>query len=71
MQKTSSYVMVQRPYKYGYDTEYLGWCLNRQEFLNITSSLGLTLIREFIAQDSEFVYSAPEQPKYFSFLFSS
>ena len=71
LQKTSSYVMVQRPYKYGYDTEYLGWCLNRQEFLNITSSLGLTLIREFIAQDSEFVYSAPEQPKYFSFLFSS
>jgi putative methyltransferase (TIGR04325 family) len=69
LQKTSSYVMVQRPYRYGYDTEYLGWCLNRQEFLNITSSLGLTLIREFIAQDSGFIHGAPEQPKYFSFLF--
>jgi putative methyltransferase (TIGR04325 family) len=31
--QVASYVMVQRPYEYGYNTEYLGWCLNKDEFL--------------------------------------
>lgn len=71
VQNVPSYVMVQRPYQYGYDTEYLGWCLNRQEFLSIANSLGLTLIREFIVQESEFIHGAPEQPWYLGFLFSA
>ncbi|MFN5979633.1 MAG: hypothetical protein ACK45W_10000, partial [Pseudanabaena sp.] len=71
LQNSKSYVMVQRPYQYGYDTEYLGWCLNKQEFLNVANSLGLVLVREFFAQSSEFIYGAPEQPQYFGFLFKS
>jgi putative methyltransferase (TIGR04325 family) len=71
LQNASSYVMVQRPYQYGYNTEYLGWCLNKQEFLNVANSSGLILIREFFAQGSEFIYGAPEQPQYFGFLFKS
>lgn len=71
LQNSKSYVMVQRPYQYGYDTEYLGWCLNKQEFLNVANSLGLVLVREFFSQGSEFIYGAPEQPQYFGFLFKS
>jgi putative methyltransferase (TIGR04325 family) len=66
-----AYVMVQRPYQYGYDTEYLGWCLNREEFLNIAKDLGLKLVREFVSQASPFVHHAPEQPEYWGFLFTS
>jgi putative methyltransferase (TIGR04325 family) len=65
------YVMVQRPYQYGYDTEYLGWCLNRGEFLDTAKDLGLKLVREFILQNSSFVHYAPEQPEYWGFLFTS
>jgi putative methyltransferase (TIGR04325 family) len=69
VQQTPSYVMVQRPYDYGYNTEYLGWCLNRNEFLKQTDNLGLKLVREFIAQESPYVTLAPEQPEYRGFLF--
>jgi hypothetical protein len=65
------YVIVQRPYQYGYDTEYLGWCLNRDEFLDTAKDLGLNLVREFVAQASPFVHHAPEQPEYLGFLFTS
>jgi putative methyltransferase (TIGR04325 family) len=66
-----SFVIVQRPYEYGYNTEYLGWCLNRNEFLKLAENLGLKLVREFIAQESPPVTLAPEQPEYWGFLFSS
>jgi putative methyltransferase (TIGR04325 family) len=69
VQQAPSYVMVQRPYDYGYNTEYLGWCLNRNEFLKQTENLGLKLVREFIAQESPYVTLAPEQPEYRGFLF--
>ena len=66
-----SFVIVQRPYQYGYDTEYLGWCLNRNEFLKVAENAGLKLVREVIAQASPHVTLAPEQPEYWGFLFSS
>jgi putative methyltransferase (TIGR04325 family) len=67
----SSYVMLQRPpYHYGYDTEYLGWCLNRNDFLKTAESAGLKLVREFYLGDHEAVLHAPEQPKIYGFLFS-
>jgi putative methyltransferase (TIGR04325 family) len=65
------FVIVQRAYQYGYNTEYLGWCLNRNEFLYQAENVGLKLVREFIAQESPPVYRAPEQPEYWGFLFSS
>jgi len=45
--RTPSFVAVQRPYAHGYDTEYLGWILNREAFLEAVSSLHLQLVREF------------------------
>jgi hypothetical protein len=61
--------MVQRPYQYGYDTEYLGWCFNKYEFLDTAKSIGLFLVREFFAQESSLIHNAPEQPIYYGFLF--
>lgn len=69
VEKSPSFVIVQRPYQYGYDTEYIGGCVNRQEFINTAENNSLTLVREFIAQESPYVHNAPEQPKYYGFLF--
>lgn len=69
--KTSSFVFVQRPYSYGYNTEYLGWCLNRGHFLRFTEVSGLKLIREFIYAYKPKIYKAPEQNQYRGFLFKS
>lgn len=68
--KADSYVMVQRPYQYNYDTEYLGWCLNKGEFIKTAQTLGLKLEKQFISQTSSLVYNAPEQPEYWGFLFT-
>jgi putative methyltransferase (TIGR04325 family) len=64
-----AYVFVQRPYQYGYDTEYLGWCLNRGEFLGFAGELGLTLVREFITGYRPPIQDAPEACEYRGFLF--
>jgi putative methyltransferase (TIGR04325 family) len=70
LQNASSFVMVQRPYQYGYDTEYLGWCLNRQEFLSMAKENQLQLIREFVVEPLPPIHNAPEQPDHWGFLFS-
>ncbi len=67
--RAASFVVVQRPYHYGYKTEYLCWFLNRQEFLNYVSSLGMDLVREFLIQERPFVHKAPEQGEYRGVLF--
>jgi putative methyltransferase (TIGR04325 family) len=64
-----SFVFVQRPYNNGYNTEYLGWCINKNEFLSYANSLGLKLVREFIVQDRPVVVGAPEQQEGKGFLF--
>jgi len=69
--QVSSYVMVQRPYEYGYDTEYLGWCLNKHEFLQYAKSINLTLIKEFVSGENISPHNAPESCQYWGFLFSA
>jgi putative methyltransferase (TIGR04325 family) len=64
-----SFVIIQRPYQYGYNTEYLGWCLNRGEFLQCAQKLGLELIREFVVEPLPPIHRAPEQPEHWGFLF--
>lgn len=66
-----SFVFVQRPYAYGYNTEYLGWCLNRGSFLGEARRLGLTLAREFVIGERPHIANAPEQCTYWGFLFRS
>ena len=64
-----SYVFIQRPYAYGYNTEYLGWCLNKAEFLAEASRLGLTLVREFVIGEQPPIVNAPGPCQYRGFLF--
>ncbi|HVP81191.1 MAG TPA: class I SAM-dependent methyltransferase [Thermodesulfobacteriota bacterium] len=64
-----SFVVVQRPYQHGYETEYLGWFLNRQEFLAHLNTLQMELLREFLIQERPYVFKAPEQGEYRGFLF--
>jgi putative methyltransferase (TIGR04325 family) len=65
----TSFVVVQRPYRYGYQTEYLCWFLNREEFLTHMRTLEMELIREFLIQERPHVHKAPEQGEYRGFLF--
>jgi hypothetical protein len=69
VQQAPSFVFVQRPYQYGYNTEYLAWCLNRTEFLRTAECTGLALVREFVYGHRPFIHGAPEQNMYRGYLF--
>lgn len=69
VQEAPSFVVVQRPYGCGYQTEYLGWCLNRSEFLAGAHAQGLELLRELLVDERPAVHAAPEQPEYRGYLF--
>jgi len=64
-----SFVVVQRPYAYGYQTEYLSWVINRDELLREAAAAGLTLEREFIAGAAVAYQGAPESSESAGFLF--
>jgi len=66
-----SFVFIQRPYTFGYRTEYLSWCLNRQEILAAVESQGLRLVREFVYGLAPHITKAPEQNLYRGFLFAA
>ena len=65
-----SFVFVQRPHQYGYDTEYLAWCINRDELLACVMQAGLHLEREFTYGYQPAIHAAPERCTYRGFLFS-
>ena len=60
--RARSFVVVQRPYAYGYETEYLGWVVARGELLQAAGDAGLRLEREFLLVDEAHVAGAPETP---------
>jgi len=64
-----SFVVLQRPDAYGYETEYEGWILNRGEFLEAAQQAGLALQREFLAPGVIDAEAAPERGVLRSFLF--
>jgi putative methyltransferase (TIGR04325 family) len=68
VRRAPSFVVLQRPYKVGYRTEYLGWFLNQQELLERVRALGMDLVREFLIEERPFVHRAPEQGEYRGFL---
>jgi putative methyltransferase (TIGR04325 family) len=70
VEQAASFVFVQRPYQYGYNTEYLSWCLNKGEFLRCATQSGLQLLREFVVGHRPPIHNAPEQCEYRGFLFS-
>lgn len=69
VRNTPSFVFIQRPYRFGYDTEYLGWCLNEQELLRVVDEAGLALRREFVHGFSPMIRGAPGQNAYRGYLF--
>jgi putative methyltransferase (TIGR04325 family) len=69
VQNSNSFIFVQRPYKYGYNTEYTGWCLNRSQFLQVADAAGIVLEREFIIGYQPIIKKAPEQNEYRGYLF--
>jgi putative methyltransferase (TIGR04325 family) len=68
VRSAASFVQVQRPYRYGFETEYPGWCLNRAEFLSHCESLGLRLLREFVTGERPPIFGAPEACEYRGYL---
>ncbi len=65
--KARSFVVVQRVKEYG--TEYLGWVLNKHEFIKFAEAQGLTLKREFVNYPGERIRQAPERNIHMGFLF--
>lgn len=67
---SESFVFIQRPYSYGYNTEYIGWCLKRHDFLHAASQAGLHMEKEFLYGHCPKIQGAPETNEYKGFLFS-
>ena len=69
--RAPSFHILQRAYRYGYETEYVGWVVGRAELLDCAAGLGLTLEREFVIDAWLSAPGAPEDPiGHRGFLFS-
>jgi putative methyltransferase (TIGR04325 family) len=67
-----SFVVLQRAYRYGYETEYLGWVVSREELLEAAGAAGLSLVREFLLSAWFSAPGAPEDPvEHRAYLFRS
>jgi len=64
-----SFVVIQRPYQHGYKTDFVHWVWNRADFLAHLASLGVKPVREFFLHEMPPFHGAPEQCKYYGFLF--
>lgn len=64
-----SYVAIQRPSIFGYNTEYMCWILNENEFVDYAKSIGLLIVREIFIGHSYPIFKAPEQGKFKGFIF--
>jgi putative methyltransferase (TIGR04325 family) len=65
-----SFVTLQRAYEYGYDTEYLGWALNREEIRTAALRAGVELVREFFLSAILNIPDAPGPIHHAGFLFA-
>jgi putative methyltransferase (TIGR04325 family) len=63
------FVVVQRPSRYGYFTEYPAWFVNRDRFIAFVEKQNFTLEREFLLDEGPYVANSPEQCTYSGFLF--
>ncbi len=59
---TDSFVVLQRAHAYGYDTEYLGWVVNRNDLVRRAADSNLELAREFLLSAWFSAAGAPEDP---------
>jgi putative methyltransferase (TIGR04325 family) len=61
VRESPPYVVLQRAHAYGYDTEYLGWVLNRGGLLEAAAGAGLELERELVTGVRLRIPGAPEE----------
>jgi putative methyltransferase (TIGR04325 family) len=64
-----SYVVLQRAYAYGLDTEYLSWVVNREELVGCAEAAGLALAREFLIGLDPEIPGVPERQQTRAYLF--
>jgi putative methyltransferase (TIGR04325 family) len=69
VRRSASFVTVQRPQAVGFQTEYISWVLNRDEFLAHMASLGATVEREFLVGEATQHAGATEVSESLGFLF--
>ena len=67
--RSASFLVVQRPHAVGFQTEYISWVLNRDDFLAHMASLGMAVAREFLAHEVTQYVGASEASEAFGFLF--
>lgn len=69
VENAPSFVVLQRPYKYGYKTEYQCWALNKREFVEHIENQGFKQTREFLFGWGPEIHAAPEAGFFKGFLF--
>jgi putative methyltransferase (TIGR04325 family) len=69
IQQQPTCAAIQRPWRYGYDTEYQCWILNQEEFLQEAANCGLRLEREFYFGQAPQIVGLPETGAFRGFLF--
>jgi putative methyltransferase (TIGR04325 family) len=69
VEQHEDFVVIQRPYKYGYLTEYPAWFINRHRFIAFIENRGFVFEREFMLGERPFVPNAPEHCLFCGFLF--
>jgi putative methyltransferase (TIGR04325 family) len=69
VRRGSSFVTVERAYAYGYEAEYLGWVINRDELLNCASQTSAELVRELVISGPFSIRKARERAEFRGFLF--
>lgn len=62
-------LVVQRPHRYGYLTEYAGWVMNRQRLVDSVEANGFVLERQFLIGEQPYLPDMEEQAQYYGFLF--
>lgn len=71
IRRCDPFVVLQRVYAYGYNTEIKCWFLNRDQFIRHMESSGMTLVREFLFDMHPPVRHAKEQAEIQGFLFKT
>lgn len=69
VESSEEFPAVQRPWKFGYQTEYQCWILNRNRFIQEVCKNGMSLVREFVFGTGPEIVNAPEQAVFRGFLF--
>lgn len=70
--QSPSFVVLQHAQRYGYETEYIGWVINRDELVQTAEGAGLAFVREVLLPARFSAAGAPEDPvEHRGFLFAA